>query len=74
MLKGIKDSITSATTTIKYGYSEGDIVQQTWEKICTDGRIEEICDTQGKMLLKLLAECLAAIGYIPTSFEVGDTN
>ena len=66
----MKDSITSgATTTESLGCSE--IMKQIWDRICEHGSTVEIAsDTQGKLLLRLVAECLAATGYAPASFDV----
>jgi hypothetical protein len=69
-LNSIRDSITSGTTTSKsLGYGEKETIQQIWERVCGHGCTVEIFSTDGKLLLRLLAECLAAIGYVPISFD-----
>ena len=73
-LMSVKDSVTSGTTTTtttkSLGYSEKEMIQQVWERICGCGCTVEIFSTDGKLLLRLVAECLAATGYVPISFDV----
>ncbi|CAI8033459.1 Focadhesin, partial [Geodia barretti] len=72
-LMSVNDSVTSGTTTTtttkSLGYSEKEMIQQVWERICGCGCTVEIFSTDGKLLLRLVAECLAATGYVPISFD-----
>ena len=71
LLEGLKSAITSeAAAQCPAVREEREIVQQVWERVCSDERATELCHSQGGVLLTCLSECLAAIEYTPLPFDV----
>ena len=48
----------------------GEMVRQVWEKICSSSRSSDLLHNEGKLLLGVLADSLAAIEYTLILFEV----
>ena len=53
-----------------YGIEVGYLVKEVWERVCGEGRICEVLNGEGKMLMKLLADCLWMVECKPITSEV----
>ena len=69
-LKGLKGVVVSGSSANNVSSVCGEMVRQVWEKICSGSRSSDLMQNQGKPLLGVLADSLAAIEYTLIPFEV----
>jgi hypothetical protein len=67
LIKGINGITCGTEPHAQHGKQ---MVLLIWERICSDRTIVEMRNAPGRVLLRLLAECLATASYTPLSFDV----
>ena len=71
LLKGLKGVISeNRCISPQHQADTGNIISDMWEKVCKMYTLNQLLGGQGKLIVRLFADCLSTVNYKAVPFDV----